>query len=127
VEIVAVVVAIFSVINALLASVLDRTREIGVLRAIGATRKQLRGMVMAEAGWIGLLGGILGLFAGAVMSYHHVVYNTKFLTGWTFQYYYPTEVAVLSLMASVVLCLLSGYFPAKRAASIPIVSAIGYE
>jgi putative ABC transport system permease protein len=127
VEIVAVVVAIFSVINTLLASVLDRTREIGVLRAIGATRKQLRGMVMAEAGWIGLLGGILGLFAGAVMSYHHVVYNTKFLTGWTFQYYYPTEVAVLSLLASVVLCLLSGYFPAKRAASIPIVSAIGYE
>ena len=127
VEIVAVIVAIFSVINTLLASVLDRTREIGVLRAIGATRKQLRGMVMAEAGWIGVLGGILGLFAGAVMSYHHVVYNAKFLTGWTFQYYYPTEVAIVSLIASVLLCLLAGYFPAKRAASIPIVSAIGYE
>jgi putative ABC transport system permease protein len=127
VEIVAVVVAIFSVINTLLASVLDRTREIGVLRAIGATRKQVRGMVLAEAGWIGLLGGVLGLIAGAVISYHHVVYNTKFLTGWTFQYYYPTEVAVLSIIASVGLCLLAGYFPAKRAASIPIVSAIGYE
>ncbi len=127
VEIVAVVVAIFSVINTLLASVLDRTREIGVLRAIGATKKQLRGMVMAEAGWIGLLGGILGLFAGTIMSYHHVVYNTKFLTGWSFQYYYPSEIAVISLVASVVLCLLAGYFPAKQAASIPIVSAIGYE
>jgi putative ABC transport system permease protein len=127
VEIVAVVVAIFSVINTLLASILDRTREIGVLRAIGATNKQLRGMVMAEAGWIGLLGGVLGLFAGAVMSYHHVVYNTRFLTGWTFQYYYPAGVAVLALVGSVVLCLLAGYFPAKRAASIPIVSAIGYE
>jgi putative ABC transport system permease protein len=127
VEIVAVVVAIFSVINTMLASILDRTREIGVLRAIGATNKQLRGMVMAEAGWIGFLGGVLGLFAGAVMSYHHVVYNTRFLTGWTFQYYYPAGVAVLSLVGSVVLCLLAGYLPAKRAASIPIVSAIGYE
>ena len=127
VEIVAVVVAIFSVINTLLASVLDRTREIGVLRAIGATRKQLRGTVMAEAGWIGILGGILGLIAGGIMSYHHVVYNTRFLTGWSFQYYYPTEVAVLSLIASVVLCLIAGYLPAKRAAAIPIVSAIGYE
>ena len=127
VEIVAVVVAIFSVINTLLASVLDRTREIGVLRAIGATNRQLRGMVMAEAGWIGFLGGVLGLFADAIMSYHHVAYNTRFLTGWTFQYYYPAGVAVVSLVASVVLCLLAGYLPARRAASIPIVSAIGYE
>ncbi len=127
VEIVAVVVAIFSVINTLLASVLDRTREIGVLRAIGATRRQLRGTIMAEAGWIGIIGGLLGLFAGAIMSYHHVVYNTRFLTGWSFQYYYPTEVAALSLAASVALCLLAGYLPAKRAAEIPIVAAIGYE
>jgi len=127
VEIVAVIVAIFSVINTLLASVLDRTREIGVLRAIGATQGQLRRMVMAEAGWIGFLGGVLGLIAGTVMSYHHVVYNTKVLTGWTFQYYYPFGFAFLCLILSVALCLLAGYIPAKQAASIPIVSAIGYE
>lgn len=127
VEIVAVIVAIFSVINTLLASVLDRTREIGVLRAIGATQGQLRKMVMAEAGWIGLLGGILGLFAGTIMSYHHVVYNTKVLTGWTFQYYYPFGFAFLCLILAVVLCLLAGYIPAKQAAAIPIVTAIGYE
>ena len=127
VEIVAVIVAIFSVINTLLASVLDRTREIGVLRAIGATQGQLRKMVMAEAGWIGLLGGMLGLIAGAVMSYHHVVYNTKLLTGWTFQYHYPFGFGLWCLVLSVALCLLAGYIPAKRAASTPIVSAIGYE
>src|SRR5258708_34061179 len=77
VEIVAIVVAIFSVINTLLASVLDRTREIGVLRAIGATQAQVRRIVMMEAGWMGLIGGLLGLFAGTLMAYHHVVYNTK--------------------------------------------------
>jgi putative ABC transport system permease protein len=127
VEIVAVVVAIFSVINTLLASVLDRTREIGVVRAIGAVRNQIWKMVVVEAAWIGILGGILGLIAGTIMSYHHVVYNTKVLTGWTFQYYYPYGVALLSLLASVLLCLLAGYFPARQAASTPIVSAIGYE
>jgi putative ABC transport system permease protein len=127
VEIVAVVVAIFSVINTLLASVLDRTREIGVLRAIGATQTQVRRSVVAEAGWMGLIGGVLGLFAGTVMAYHHVVYNTKQLTGWTFQFYYPYEVAVLSIVASVILCILAGFGPAKQAASLPIVSAIGYE
>ena len=127
VEMVAVIVAIFSVINTLLASVLDRTREIGVLRAVGATPGQVRRLVMTEAGWMGLLGGILGLIAGSIMSYHHVVYNTKVLTGWTFQYYYPFDVAFLSLIASVALCLLAGYVPANQAASTPIVSAIGYE
>jgi len=127
VEIVAVVVAIFSVINTLLASILDRTREIGVLRAIGATRAQMRRIVVLEAGWMGLIGGALGLFAGSVMAYHHVVYNTKVLTGWTFQFYYPYDVAVFSIIAAVLLCLAAGYVPAKRAAAIPIVAAIGYE
>ena len=127
VEIIAVVVAIFSVINTLLASVLDRTREIGVLRAIGATQRQLRMMVLAEAGWMGLIGGVLGVSAGTIMSYHHVVYNTKILTGWTFQYHYPFEVAFLCLILSVGLCLLAGYIPARQAASTPIVTAIGYE
>jgi putative ABC transport system permease protein len=127
VEIVAVVVAIFSVINTLLASILDRAREIGVLRAIGATQAQVRRIVVMEAGWMGLIGGLLGLFAGTVMAYHHVVYNTKMLTGWTFQFYYPYDVAIFSLIAAVILCLLAGYGPAKQAASTPIVTAIGYE
>jgi putative ABC transport system permease protein len=127
VEIVAVVVAIFSVINTLLASILDRTREIGVLRAIGATQAQVRRSVVLEAAWMGVLGGLLGLLAGTIMSYHHVVYNTKVLTGWTFQFYYPYGVAVVSIVASVVLCLLAGYGPSKQAAARPIVTAIGYE
>jgi putative ABC transport system permease protein len=127
VEIVAVIVAIFSVINTLLASILDRTREIGVLRAIGATQAQVRTSVVLEAGWMGMLGGLLGLFAGTIMSYHHVVYNTKVLTGWTFQFYYPYGVAVVSILASVVLCVLAGYGPSKQAAATRIVSAIGYE
>jgi putative ABC transport system permease protein len=127
VEIVAVVVAIFSVINTLLASILDRTREIGVLRAIGATQAQLRRIVALEAGWMGILGGFVGLFAGTVMAYHHVVYNTKVLTGWTFQFYYPYDVALLSVVGAVILCLISAYGPARQAAATPVVAAIGYE
>jgi len=126
-QLVAIIVAVFSVINTLLTSVLDRTREIGVLRALGVTQRQLRLMVMAEAGWMGLIGGLLGVFAGTIMAYHHVVYNTKALTGWTFQYHYPFHVAVLCLVLSVALCLMAGYAPARKAASTRIVEAIGYE
>lgn len=127
VEIVAIIVAIFSVINTLLASILDRAREIGMLRAIGTTQAQIRKIVVMEAAWLGFLGGVLGLFAGTIMAYHHVVYNTKVLTGWTFQFYYPVEVAALCVVASVAVCMLAGYGPAKQAASTPIVTAIGYE
>ena len=127
VEIVAIVVAIFSVINTLLASILDRTREIGVLRAIGATQAQVRRIIFMEAGWMGLIGGVVGLFGGSVMAYHHVVYNTKELTGWTFQFYYPYGVALFTVVAAVGLCFIAGYGPAKKAAAMPIVTAIGYE
>ena len=127
VEIVAVMVAIFSVINTLLASVLDRNREIGVLRAIGATQTQVRRMIVIEATWMGLIGGALGLCAGSIMAYHHVVYNTKLLTGWTFQFFYPYDVAGLAIFAAALLCALAGWNPAKRAAATPIVTAISYE
>jgi putative ABC transport system permease protein len=127
VEIVAIVVAVFSVINTLLASVLDRRREVGVLRAIGATQSQIRRIVLFESAWMGAFGGVLGVFAGTIMAYHHVVYNTKVLTGWTFQFYYPYGTAVFALTAAVLLCLAAGYVPARHAAAAPIVSAIGYE
>jgi putative ABC transport system permease protein len=124
---VAVVVSVLSVINTLLTSVLDRNREIGVLRAIGATQGQVRMMVVAEAGWMGLAGGILGLISGTIISYQHVVYNTKVLTGWTFQYHYPFGVALACLVLAVGLCLLAAYVPAREAASTHIVTAVGYE
>ena len=57
----------------------------------------------------------------------HVVYNTKVLTGWTFQFYYPYDLAALSVVASVILCVMAGYAPAKQAAATPVVAAIGYE
>jgi putative ABC transport system permease protein len=115
------------VINTLLASVLDRNREIGVLRAIGATQTQVRRMIVIEATWMGLIGGALGLCAGSIMAYHHVVYNTKLLTGWTFQFFYPYDVAGLAIFAAALLCALAGWNPAKQAAATPIVTAIGYE
>ena len=76
---------------------------------------------------MGLIGGVLGLIAGTIMAYHHVVYNTKVLTGWTFNITIPMRWRVLSILVSVILCLLAGYGPAKQAAATPIVSAIGYE
>ena len=127
VEIVAIIVAIFSVINTILASILDRAREIGVLRAIGTTQGQLRRVIVSEAAWMGLVGGLLGLGAGTMMAYHHVVYNTKLLTGWTFQFFYPYDIALMSIVASIALCVAAAYGPAQKAAEAPIVGAIGYE
>jgi putative transposase len=65
--------------------------------------------------------------AVAVGSLTFVEWLRKMLTGWTFQFYYPYDVAVLSLLAAIGLCLAAGYAPAKKAAATPIIAAISYE
>lgn len=125
--VVAMIVSVLSLTNTLLASVLDRSREIGVLRAIGATRWQVRWVFIAEGGWMGGLGSFLGLVAGSIVSYHHVVYNTKVLTGWTFQYHYPSGLAALSLLAGVILCVLAAAIPALRATAARPSHTLAYE
>jgi len=53
--------------------------------------------------------------------------NTKVLTGWTFQFYYPYGLALACLVLGVGLCLVAAYLPARKAASTNVVAAVGYE
>ncbi|MGN6185464.1 MAG: ABC transporter permease [Thermoanaerobaculia bacterium] len=108
------------IMNIMLASVLERTREIGVRRAIGATRKDIRSQFVVESFAISLLGGISGIIIGIVLARVVAAY-----AGW------PTVITVWSLAVStgvsISVGLVSGIYPAARAAELNPVEALRYE
>lgn len=126
-EIVALVVAALGILNTLIASVLERTREIGVLRSVGFTRGGIRRTVMWEAACMGLLANLLGALAGLALSLILIYVINKQSFGWTIQFSFPmrllAEYALLTLGAS----LAAGFLPAWRASCIAIAEAVRYE
>jgi putative ABC transport system permease protein len=108
------------IMNIMLASVLERTREIGVRRAIGATRKDIRAQFVIESFAISFIGGIAGIIIGIVLARVVAAY-----AGW------PTVITIGSLIlstgVSVSVGLVSGIYPAARAAELNPVEALRYE
>ena len=126
-EAIALIVAVLGVLNTLLASVLERTREIGILRSLGFTRGRVLRSILWEAGLLGALANLLGTLAGLALSLIliHVINKQSF--GWTIQFSFPgmliLQYALLTLGAS----LIAGAFPAWRASRLPIAEAVRYE
>ena len=108
------------IMNIMLASVLERTREIGVRRAIGAARGDVVLQFLVEAFTLSALGGVLGVAIGLILAKSVAAY-----AGW------PTVVTPISIIASlgvsVAVGLLSGIYPAVRAASVPPIEALRYD
>lgn len=124
---VAVGVALLGVIATLLATVLERTREIGVLRAIGATRGQVARAVITEAV---LLGGLAAALAGLLGGALGLGLVTRVLAGtfgWELGYVYPLRDALLALVLVPALSGAAGLLPGLRAARIVIVRALAWE
>ncbi|MHB8872731.1 MAG: ABC transporter permease [Myxococcaceae bacterium] len=126
-EAVAMLLALLGVINTLLAAVLDRTREIGLLRAVGAGRGHILRLFSGEAALIGLTGGLIGVAAGVVTG----IIITRVVgvqsTGWAFPYLFPWELALQMVSAATVCALVAGLYPAHRAAGLDVVEALAYE
>lgn len=126
-EVVAVALALLGIINTLLAAVLDRTREIGLLRAIGAARGHVLRLFTGEAFFIGLTGSLFGTVVGGVVGY--IV--TKIVgvqgTGWNFPFSYPWATAAQMITVGTVSAVIAGVYPARRAARLDVVEALAYE
>ena len=124
---IAVMVAVLGVISTLTALVLQRGREIGVLRGTGATRGQIRRMVLAESGLLGLTGAALGCVAGLVLALVLVQVINKQFFGWTVQFTLDPWILAQATALMVVTSLLAGLAPANLAANKVAAQAMRVE
>jgi len=115
-----------AVLNTMVISVVERRRELGILRAVGTSRRTIRRVVLCEAAVITAAGLVLGTFVGTVQ---HVagVRATATLTGFTVQYQFVAVPLLTATVAAVGMVVVGAIGPAWRAGKIDVISAIGYE
>jgi putative ABC transport system permease protein len=126
-ELITLVVALLGMVSAVLANVLDRVRELGVLRAVGMLRAQLRKMVTIEATLIGLVGAIGGVFVGIGIGYILLRHVLGMQIGWHLPYEFPLPSIVTMLLVTLPLSAFSGFYPALRAGRLAVREALDYE
>ncbi|HJT87224.1 MAG TPA: FtsX-like permease family protein, partial [Bryobacteraceae bacterium] len=126
-EAVAIIVAMLGAANSLLALVLDRRRELGLLRYLGASAGQLRGMVLAEAAFLGLLAIVLGLALGFALSLLLIFVVNKQSFGWTIQFHPPMELLAGALLLVWCVTVLAGLYPARVATLLRPIDVIHEE
>ena len=117
-EAVAILVAMLGAANSLLALVLDRRREIGLIRYLGADGGQVRRMILTEAGLLGFLAGLLGLALGTAMSLILIFVVNKQSFGWTIQFHPPVPLIGGALALIWAFTVLAGVYPARFAAAL---------
>jgi putative ABC transport system permease protein len=118
-----VIISLFGIVNTLVLAVYERTREIGLLRAIGSSRRQVRATVRYESVITSIIGALMGIVVGIAFAW---VVTTKF-AGQGITFSIPGGQLVVFLVVGVIVGVVAAILPARRAAKIDILEAIHYE
>ncbi|HUB35828.1 MAG TPA: FtsX-like permease family protein [Solirubrobacteraceae bacterium] len=119
-----VLVSLFGIVNTLILSIYERTRELGMLRAIGASRAQIRQLIRYESLITALIGGILGLVVGLVGA---ILVTTLALSGSGYVLSIPIPTLIVLLILAAIAGLLAAQLPARRAARLDMLEALATE
>ena len=123
-EAVAVFVAVMGVAGALLALVIDRRREFGLLRFLGGATGQIRRIILFEAGLLGLLANIAGIVLGYLLSLLLVFVINRQSFGWTIQFHWPVTVLLSALCIVYAATVLAALYPSQVAARLVPIEVI---
>jgi putative ABC transport system permease protein len=118
-----IVISLFGIANSLFLSIHERTREFGLLRAVGATTDQVRRVVRYESVITAVIGGLLGTVVGVIFAY----LTTRALSEWNLTFSLPPGQLLLIALLAVVVGVVGAIAPARRGARIDVLSAIRYE
>ncbi len=116
-----VIVAVFGIINTLVLSVFERTREIGMLRAVGTTRWQVRSMITLESIVTSLMGAAIGITLGIVLAALLIARVDFLILAW------PIGSLIVFAVAAVIVGVVAAVLPARRAARLNVLQALQYE
>jgi putative ABC transport system permease protein len=126
-EAVAVFVAVMGIAGALLALVIDRRRELGLLRFLGASAQQIRKLIMVEAGLLGLLANLVGSVLGYLLSLILVFVINKQSFGWTIRFHWPVAILFSALTLVFLATLFAGLYPARVAVRLNPLEVVHEE
>ncbi len=116
-----IIVSLFGIVNTLVLTVFERTREIGMLRAIGMTRRQVRRMIRHESVITSLIGAAIGIVLGIVLA-ALLIARVDFI-----EFTFPTSQVIVFAIAAILVGILAAIFPARRAAKLNPLEALHYE
>jgi putative ABC transport system permease protein len=117
--------SLIAMVNTLAIGVIERTREIGMLRAVGATRNQIRTIVLAEALILAAIGTAFGLLSGLYLGYMAI--NAFAAFGFPMEYSFSADGLILATAAGLLFGAFAAIIPARQAARLEIVQALRYE
>jgi putative ABC transport system permease protein len=119
-----VIVSLFGIVNTLVLSIYERTRELGMMRAIGTTRGQVRQMIRYESIITALIGGVFGLVIGIVAA---ILVTSLLLSSSGYVQSIPFGTLIVLLVVAAVCGVLATFLPARRAARLKLLDALGSE
>ena len=120
-ELVAIIVAILGMSGTLITLVLERERDLAILRLVGAARSQIRRLVIGEAVFLGLVSQAVGLVVGLALSLVLIYVINVQSFGWTIQFHLPWAFLIQSSIAIVAATALAGVYPARRAIQLTMI------
>jgi putative ABC transport system permease protein len=119
-----VIVSLFGIVNTLILSIYERTRELGMLRAIGTSRRQVRQMIRYESVITALIGGVFGLVIGVVGA---ILVTTFALSGSGYVQAFPVGTLLVLLLVAALAGVIAAQLPARRAARLDVLGALASE
>jgi putative ABC transport system permease protein len=117
--------ALLGLANTMGINVIERTRELGMMRAVGAKRRQIRRMIIAESLLLSLMGIALGVISGIMLSF--VMTSVLEFAGLHIPYNFPVAGVITAIAAGLICGILAALIPARRASDLQIVAALAYE